>query len=46
MIDPLRGSAHRKLNPLEPIHWSFDDSVDVCRLLRVRPVRARTGWAP
>ena len=31
MLDPLRGSSHKKLNPHEPIYWVNTDAVDVCR---------------
>jgi hypothetical protein len=31
MLDPLRGSSHKKLSPHEPIYWKQADQVDVCR---------------
>lgn len=40
-LDPIRGSGHRKLSPLEPINWRFGgphgptiDNLNVNRLLR------------
>jgi len=39
MLDPLRGSSHKKLNPHEPIYWVNTDAVDVCRLLKDYPDR-------
>ena len=39
MVDPLRGSSHKKLNADEPINWTNVDAVDVTLLLRDYPER-------